>query len=84
MLKLYYHPFSTFSRRVRIALVEKGVSAEEIEVDMASRAHRAPEYLRLNPYGRVPTIDHIGSRPNRVVDLRKGKRDRDPEEAPAK
>jgi len=56
MLTLYHHPLSTFSRRVRIALIEKGVAVEEIELDMANRAHRAPEYLKLNPYGRVPTL----------------------------
>ena len=29
MLKLHYHPLSTFSRRVRIALIEKGMSREQ-------------------------------------------------------
>ena len=56
MLTLYHHPLSTYSRRVRIALLEKGLSAKLVEVDMGARAHRAPEYLRLNPYGRVPTL----------------------------
>jgi glutathione S-transferase len=60
MLKLYLHPLSTFARRVRIALIEKGIAAEEIEVDMAAGAHRAPEYRVLNPYGRVPTLDDDG------------------------
>jgi glutathione S-transferase len=60
MLKLHYHPLSTYSRRVRIALVEKGIRAELVEVDMAKGAHRAPEYLALNPYGRVPTIEEDG------------------------
>jgi glutathione S-transferase len=60
MLKLHHHPLSTFSRRVRIALIEKGIPAEEIELDMAARAHRSPEYLRLNPYGRVPTLEDDG------------------------
>lgn len=56
MLKLHYHPFSTFSRRVRIALLEKNVPCELVEVDMMARAHRSPAYLALNPYGRVPTL----------------------------
>lgn len=55
-MKLYMHPFSTFSRRVRIALLEKNIQAEMIAVDMAARKHKAPEYLALNPYGRVPTL----------------------------
>ena len=60
MLKLYSHPLSTYSRRVRIALIEKGIAVEEIDVDMVAGAHRAPEYRKLNPYGRVPTLDDDG------------------------
>jgi len=60
MLKLYYHPLSTFSQRVRIALLEKQVPAELIEVDLLSRAQFAPEYLSKNPYGRVPAIEEDG------------------------
>jgi glutathione S-transferase len=60
MLKLLHHPLSTYARRVRIALVEKNVPHELVEIDMAARAHRAPEYLAKNPYGRVPTIEHDG------------------------
>ena len=60
MLKLYHHPLSTFARRVRIALLEKRIPAELVEVDMPSGAHRGPEYRRLNPYGRVPTLDEDG------------------------
>lgn len=60
MLKLHFHPLSTFARRVRIALIEKGIAAEEVEVDMVSGAHRKPDYLRLNPYGRVPTLEDDG------------------------
>ncbi len=60
MLKLHYHPLSTFARRVRIALIEKGITAELVEVDMVARAHRGPAYLALNPYGRVPTLEEDG------------------------
>jgi len=56
MLKLHHHPLSTFSRRVRIALIEKNIPVELVEVDMAAGAHRQPAYLELNPYGRVPTL----------------------------
>jgi len=57
VLRLHYHPFSTYSRRVRIALLEKKIDAQLVELDMARGAHRAPEYLALNPYGRVPTLE---------------------------
>ena len=56
MLKVYQHPLSTFTRRVRIALLEKGVDAELALVDMPGRAHKEDSYLSLNPYGRVPTL----------------------------
>jgi glutathione S-transferase len=60
MLKLHYHPLSTFARRVRIALIEKSIKAELVEVDMVARAHKSPAYLSLNPYGRVPTLEEDG------------------------
>jgi len=60
MLKLHYHPLSTYSRRVRIACLEKGIAIQLVELDMAKGAHRAPDYLSLNPYGRVPTLEDDG------------------------
>ena len=55
-MKLYMHPMSTFSRRVRMQLHEKGLAIEQVVVDMAKRAHKGEAYLALNPYGRVPTL----------------------------
>jgi len=56
MLRLHSHPFSTFGRRVQIALKEKSIPCEQVFVDLATRKHREPEYLALNPYSRVPTL----------------------------
>lgn len=56
MLKLYYHPLSTFSRRVLMALIEKVIPHELIAIDMAAKEHDQPAYRALNPYGRVPTL----------------------------
>jgi glutathione S-transferase len=56
MLKLHSHPFSSYTRRVRIALKEKNIPCEEVFVDLAARKQREPEYLALNPYSRVPTL----------------------------
>jgi glutathione S-transferase len=56
VIRVYTHPLSTFSRRVQIALLEKKIPAESVVVDMAARKHREPDYLALNPYGRVPTL----------------------------
>ncbi len=60
MIKLHYHPLSTYSRRVRVALLEKQIAFEPVVVDMARRQHREPAYLALNPYGRVPTLEEDG------------------------
>ena len=59
-IKLHYHPFSTYSRRVRIAFAEKQIAHELVFVDMAARRHREQPYLSLNPYGRVPTLEEDG------------------------
>ena len=59
-IKLHYHPFSTYSRRVRIALSEKQIPHELVVVDMVARKHREQPYLSLNPYGRVPTLEEDG------------------------
>src|SRR5277367_4998190 len=60
MLKLYYHPLSTFTRRVHLALIEKKIPFETVEIDMAAREHRAPAYRAINPFGRLPTIEEDG------------------------
>ena len=55
-MELYWHPFSVFPRRVRIALREKGIDYDEIVVDLPGGALRAPEFRRLNPFGQVPVL----------------------------
>lgn len=60
MRRLHQHPFSTYARRVRIALLEKNVPCELVDVDMAAGEHKKPAYLALNPYGRVPTLEEDG------------------------
>lgn len=60
MRRLHHHPLSTFARRVRIAMLEKGIPCDLVEVDMPAAEHRKPPYLALNPYGRVPTLEEDG------------------------
>jgi glutathione S-transferase len=60
MLQFYFHPFSTYARRVWIALLEKDIPFQPVEVDLAARAQHQPEYLAKNPYGRVPAINDDG------------------------
>jgi glutathione S-transferase len=55
-MKLYHFPVSTFSRRVRVALLEKDLSCELIEVDLPNGQHKEEWYAALNPYMKVPTL----------------------------
>jgi glutathione S-transferase len=55
-MKLYYFPASTFSRRVRVALLEKDISCELIELSLPTGQHKQDWYAALNPYSKVPTL----------------------------
>jgi glutathione S-transferase len=55
-MKLYHFPASTFSRRVRVALLEKNISCELIEVNLPGGQHKENWYAALNPYMKVPTL----------------------------
>ena len=60
MIKLYTFPPSTNSRKVRIALIEKGLEFERINVDLTKREQKNPEYLKIHPFGQVPALDDEG------------------------
>ncbi len=55
-LVLYHTIHSPFARKVRIAIAEKHVPCEKVLLDLSKGENRTPEYLRLNPHGRVPTL----------------------------
>jgi len=42
--------------RVYIALEEAGAPYEAVPVDFGAQAQRSPEYLAINPKGRVPAL----------------------------
>jgi len=44
-------------RRVRIFMAEKGLSIERREVDAAGGANARPDFLRLNPLGKLPVLE---------------------------
>jgi glutathione S-transferase len=60
MIKLYTFPPSTNSRKVRIALIEKGLEFERINVDLSKREQKASEYLKIHPFGQIPALDDEG------------------------
>ena len=55
-MKLYGHPFSNHTRRVTAFCEEARIPYDFQLVDLAKGEHRKPEYLALNPNGKVPTI----------------------------
>jgi glutathione S-transferase len=59
-LVLYHGWRSSASRRVRLALAEKGLAYESRIIDMVKGEQHAPEYLAMNPNGVVPTLLHDG------------------------
>jgi len=61
MLTLYHFWSSTCSRKVRITLAEKGIDWVSHHVDIVTKLENLePNYVKLNPNGVVPTLDHDG------------------------
>ena len=60
-LTLYHFNNSVCSQKVRLALYEKRIEWDERVVDLPKLEQYAPEYLKLNPKGVVPTLVHDGS-----------------------
>lgn len=59
-IKLYDAVPSSNSDRVKIALNEKGLAYDRVSLNLARRDQKKPEFLKLNPYGKVPVIDDGG------------------------
>lgn len=55
MMKLFYSP-NACSLATHIALEEAGADYELVEANVRTGAHQTPEYLALNPKGKVPAL----------------------------
>ena len=55
MYKLYYYPGNA-NLAPHMVLEEAGAPHELVLVDRNKNAHRSPDYLKLNPNGRIPTL----------------------------
>jgi glutathione S-transferase len=55
MIKLYYAPH-TCSLASHIALEETGAEYSTVRIDFGKEEQRSPEYLAVNPKGRVPAM----------------------------
>jgi glutathione S-transferase len=56
MLKLYNYPDCPFCQKVRVVLAEKDLEYEKTLVDLRKQDQKTPEFLQLNPYGKVPVL----------------------------
>lgn len=57
-LRLYHHPVSTCSQKVRLVLAEKRLAFDSYVIDWTIMEHLQDWYLTLNPNGVVPTLIH--------------------------
>lgn len=55
-MKLYYDTPSGHSHRARLFLSLAGVPAEIVTVPLTQGAHKAPEFLKINPFGQLPVL----------------------------
>ncbi|MEX0802976.1 MAG: glutathione S-transferase family protein [Candidatus Binatia bacterium] len=59
-ITLYDAMPSSNSDRVKMVLHEKGLAYQRVTLDLAKKEQKRPEFLKLNPYGKVPVINDGG------------------------
>ncbi len=59
-ITLYHDVPSTNSDRVKIALAEKGLGWEGVRISLVKKEQKNPEFLKLNPYGKIPVLVEDG------------------------
>ncbi|NJK68202.1 MAG: glutathione S-transferase family protein [Microcoleus sp. SU_5_3] len=55
MIKLYHTPVSPNSRRVWVALIEKNLPFELVQIHLDGD-HLEPEFVAMNPFHRIPVL----------------------------
>lgn len=55
-IRLYWGSGSPFAWRVMLTLEVKGIAYESKLLEFSKGEHKAADYLRLNPRGKVPTL----------------------------
>jgi glutathione S-transferase len=61
MIKLYDFKSSPNCQRVKVVLAEKNLPYETVNVDLRAQAQKTPDFLKLNPYGKVPVLIDDGT-----------------------
>ena len=60
MLKIYGSDLSSPANKVRIAANAMGLKYEYVKVDLRAGEHQKPDFLKVNPVGKIPAIDDGG------------------------
>jgi glutathione S-transferase len=55
-MKLYHHPISSSSRKAVMTSFLLGSELELVSVDLLGGKTQAPDYLKINPMGKLPTL----------------------------
>lgn len=55
-IKIYGMAMSTCTRRVCMTLEEKNVPYEIVHVDLQKGEHKAPEFIAMQPFGKIPVL----------------------------
>jgi hypothetical protein len=53
-MKIYGHPLSSCTRKVKMTLAEKGAAAEFAVIDLFTGEHKSAGHLARQPFGVVP------------------------------
>ena len=56
MIKLYDFLSCPYGQKVRIVLAEKALTYDFVNVDLTQHENRKPDFVRLNPFARVPVL----------------------------
>ncbi|GLJ52706.1 hypothetical protein SUGI_1122230 [Cryptomeria japonica] len=56
VVKLFGCSYASCSRRVLACLIEKDIESETLSIDINKREQKKPEFLALQPFGKVPVV----------------------------
>ena len=55
-MKIHHSPFSSNARKALMTAIQLGVDFDPVLVDLAKGEQRKPDFLALNPNGKVPVL----------------------------
>jgi glutathione S-transferase len=61
MIKLYDFKSSPNCQRVKVVLAEKNLQYEIVPIDLRKKEQKTPDFLKLNPLGKVPVLTDDGT-----------------------